>query len=81
MTMTHQNTVTSPIQTGMLHGIRFARASWSGVGPRTGKMFAGIFYGWLVTPNNVLVQAKDESPASKATMPLFNAAALTLHKL
>lgn len=81
MTRTHRNAKVSAIQQGSIHGLPFARAAWTGVGPRTGKMFQGIFYGRFVTPLEVMIEAKDESPASKVSMPLFNAAALTLRKL
>ena len=80
-TRTHQNAQVSAIQQGTIHGLPFARASWKGMGPRTGKMFAGIFYGQFVRPLAIMIVAKDETPSSKTTLPLFNAAALTLHKL
>lgn len=81
MTMTHRNATASPVQQGTIHGISMARAFWHGIGPRTGKMFNGFFYGQLVGGNMIIIEAKDESPSSKTTMPLFNAAALTLRKL
>ena len=80
MTRSHTNTHVSKVQQGTIHGLPFTRASWQGVGQRTGKTFQGIFYGRFVRPLNVMVEAKDEAPSSKTSIPLFNAAALTLHK-
>ena len=80
VTMSHKNSQVSAMQQGTIHGLPFARSSWKGIGPRTGKMFQGIFYGEFVRPLDIMIVAKDEAPFSKSSMPLFNAAALTLHK-
>jgi len=46
----HRNLVQSPVATGTVGGLPFARGAWSGIGQRTGKAFEGIVH-ISVTPS------------------------------
>ncbi len=46
----HRNLVQSPVATGTVGGLPFARGAWPGIGQRTGKAFEGIVY-ISVTPS------------------------------
>ncbi len=77
----HRQIVRSPIQSGSIHGLPFARGYWRGLGNRTGRHFHGMVYTEVAAPNLIMMSGKDSEPGSRASLPLFDAAALSLHKL
>lgn len=77
----HSHLVLSPVVTGPVGGLTFARGSWSGVGQRTGKTYEGIVY-ILVAPSKYIeIQSHDAAPYSRSTLPLLRASTLTFRKL
>ncbi len=81
MNRQHKQLVHSPIQSGSIHGLPFSRGYWRGLGNRTGRHFHGLIYSEIAAPNMIVISGKDSEPGSRASLPLFNAAALSLHKL
>jgi len=77
----HSNMTTSLIQSGLINGLPFSRGYWKGIGARTGRRFHGMIYCQITSPNMIVISGKDSEPSSRATLPLFDAAALTLRKL
>ena len=77
----HVDLKASPVQSGSVHGLPFSRAYWKGAGARTGRRFHGMVYCLIAAPNMIMISGKDSEPASRSTLPLFDAAALTLHKI
>jgi len=77
----HRNLVQSPVATGTVGGLPFARGAWSGIGQRTGKAFEGIVH-ISVTPSRYIeIQSHDAAPYSRSTLPLLRASTLTFRKL
>ncbi len=77
----HTQLTSSTITPCMIGGRSFVQASWSGVGRRTGKPYAGVVY-ISVTPGQYIeITSHDASPYSRSTLPLLTAAALTFRKV
>lgn len=74
----HAQVVGSPVQSGSINGLAFSRGYWKGVGARTGRRFHGLIYCQIASPNMINMYAKDSEPSSRSTLPLFDAAALSL---
>jgi hypothetical protein len=77
----HLNFTSSPVQSGLVNGMPFARAYWKGIGARTGRRFHGMVYCQVDSPHMIMISGKDSEPSSRSSLPLFDAAALTLHKM
>ena len=74
----HTRVVSAPVQSGVLNGLAFSRGYWKGMGLRTGHRFHGLIYCQVASPNMINIYAKDSEPSSRTTLPLLNAAALSL---
>ena len=78
---THGNYTASGIQSGNLQGTAFSRFYWKGVWQQYNKESHGLVY-LTTTPNAVItIYGTDAEPESQSTLPVFEAAALTFHKL
>lgn len=77
----HLSMTTSLIQSGTINGLPFSRGYWKGIGARTGLRFHGLMYCQISAPNMIVISGKDSEPSSRSSLPLFDAAALTLRKL
>ncbi len=81
MSRDHLNMKTSLIQSGTINRLPFSRGYWKGTGARTGRRFHGLMYCQISAPNMIVISGKDSEPSSRSSLPLFDAAALTLRKL
>jgi len=81
MVASHSRAKQSPVESGPLAGIGFSRGYWKGIGPRTGKEFHGVIYAATAPPQIIEAVGKDTTPYNSATLPLMEAAILTLRKL
>ena len=76
----HKEFKASPITSCIFNGQAFKQASWSGIGSRTGKPFAGVIYISMKTGDYIEISAHDAVPYSAATLPLLKASVLTFRK-
>lgn len=74
----HTQVVRAPVQSGSLNGMAFSRGYWKGIGTRTGRQFHGLVYCQVAAPNIINIYGKDSEPSSRSTLPVFDAAALSL---
>ena len=74
----HMNVVSAPVQSGSLNGLAFSRGYWKGTGVRTGRRFHGLVYCQIASPNMINISAKDSEPSSRSSLPMLDAAALSL---
>ena len=76
----HAQFKASPITNCVIGGRTFLKATWSGVGAKTGKPFSGFAYYASQTGEYVSIVAHDTTPNSVASLPLLEASTRTFRK-
>lgn len=77
----HTGITYSPLEHGTINGLSFSRGYWKGAGQLTGKRFHGLVYARIASPSIVTILGRDEEPFHHKSLPLLEAAALTVRKL
>jgi hypothetical protein len=72
--------VVSPVETGTINGIPFARVYWKGTFTPTGTKDHGFFYLTGDSSMQISIHGTDSEPYSKDTLSVCEAAALTFQK-
>lgn len=77
----HSGMVYSALEHGTVNGLSFSRGYWKGYGQKTGKRFHGLVYARIASPSVITILGRDDEPSYRESVPLLEAAALTLRKL
>lgn len=80
MATNHAQFKASAITSSTIGARTFLKATWSGIGVKTGKQFNGFVYIASQTGEYISIVAHDTAPGSADTLPLLEASAHTFHK-
>ena len=75
-----QNWTQSVPEKGLIGGVTFARARWTGVDPASGRKMQGVCYSALDGRTVIQFQTQDIEPQHEQSLPLGEAAALSFKK-